>query len=103
MSRELKVKIKNKTMFFRGYRSNSQEKTTRNKMQLAKFKESDNSNKVFEAHWKLYVLGLRPPVGARRRLAVITGSKFRMKSCTLMASSQHVGATAAVSILRVVF
>ena len=36
------------------------------------------------------------------RFAVITGSKFRLKSYPLLASSQHVGATVAVSILRVV-
>ena len=39
------------------YRNNSQEKTTRNKRKLVKFKESDNSQ-AFEANWKLYILGL---------------------------------------------
>ena len=46
--------------------------------------------------------GLRSPVGtlrARRRFAAITGSKFRIKSYPLLASSQHVGATAVVTIL----
>ena len=46
--------------------------------------------------------GLRSPVGAlhaRRRFAAITGSKFRIKSYRLLASLQHVGATAAVTIL----
>ena len=36
---------------------------------------------------------------ARRRFAVITGSKLRIKSYLLLASSQHVCATAAVIIL----
>ena len=47
-------------------------------------------------------LGLRSPVGklsARRRVAAITGSKFRIESYPLLASSQHVGATAAVTII----
>ena len=46
--------------------------------------------------------GFRSPVGAlhaRRRFAAITGSKFCIKSYPLLASSQHVGATAAVTIL----
>ena len=50
--------------------------------------------------------GLRSPVGAlraRRRLAAITGSKFRIQSCPLLASSQHVGATAAVTNLFFLF
>ena len=77
----------------------------RTKRQLAKFKESYNSQ-VFEGNWKLYVLGLRSPVGAlrarRRRFAAITGSKYRIKSYPLLASSQHVGVTAAMIIFRVV-
>ena len=40
---------------------------------------------------------------ARRRFAAITGSKFRIKSYPLLASSQHVGATAAVTILFIMF
>ena len=36
---------------------------------------------------------------ARRRFAAITGSKFRTASYPLLASSQHVGAAAAVTIL----
>ena len=47
-------------------------------------------------------LGLRSPVGAlraRRRFAAITGSKFHIESYPLLASSQHVGATAAVPII----
>ena len=35
---------------------------------------------------------------ARRRFSAITGSKFRIESYPLLASSQHVGATAAVTI-----
>ena len=35
---------------------------------------------------------------ARRRLAAIIGSKFRIEFYPLLASSQHVGATAAVTI-----
>ena len=35
--------------------------------------------------------------------AAITGSKFRIKSYPLLASSQHVGATAAVTILFIMF
>ena len=45
--------------------------------------------------------GLRSPVGAlrsRHRLAAITGSKFCIKSYPQLASSQDVGATAAVTI-----
>ena len=69
------------------YCDSSQEKTTRKKRQLAtkdnsKFKESDNSQ-VFEANWKLYVLGSMSAMGAlraRRRFAAITGSKFCIKS-----------------------
>ena len=37
-----------------------------------------------------------------KNFAAITGSNFRVKSYRLVASSEHVGATAAVSILRVV-
>ena len=47
-------------------------------------------------------LGLRSPVSAlcaRRRFAAITGSKFRIESYPMLASSQHVGATAAVTII----
>ena len=40
---------------------------------------------------------------ARRRFAVITRSNFRIKSYPLLASSQHVGATAAVTILLIMF
>ena len=36
---------------------------------------------------------------ARRRLAAMTGSKFRIESYPLLESSQHVGAAAAVTIL----
>ena len=36
-------------------------------------------------------------------LAAITGSKFRIQSCPLLASSQHVGATAAVTNLFFLF
>ena len=44
--------------------------------------------------------GLRSQVGAlraRRSFAAITGSKFRIKSYPLLASSQHVGAAAAIT------
>ena len=47
-------------------------------------------------------LGLRSPVGAlcaRRRFAAITGSKSRIDSYPLLASSQHAGATATVAII----
>ena len=37
---------------------------------------------------------------ARRPSATITGSKFRIESYPLVASSQHVGAAAAVTILQ---
>ena len=37
---------------------------------------------------------------ARRRIAAITGSKFHIESFPLVASSQHVGAAAAVTILQ---
>ena len=40
---------------------------------------------------------------ARRRFAAITGSKFRIESYHLVASSQHVGAAAAVTILQLEF
>ena len=40
---------------------------------------------------------------ARRRFAAITGSKFRIKSHPLLTSSQHVGATAVVTILLFMF
>ena len=40
---------------------------------------------------------------AHRRFAAITGSKFRIESYPLVASSQHVGATAAVTILQLEF
>ena len=46
--------------------------------------------------------GLRSPVGAlcaHRRFAAITGSKFRIQSYPLLASSQHIGATAAVTTI----
>ena len=40
---------------------------------------------------------------ARRRFAAITGSKFLIESYPLMASSHHVGAAAAVTILQLEF
>ena len=40
---------------------------------------------------------------ARRRFAAITGSNFRMESFPMLASSLHVGATAAVIILQLSF
>ena len=40
---------------------------------------------------------------ALHHLAAIIGSKFCIKSYPLLGSSQHVGATAALSKLRVVF
>ena len=40
---------------------------------------------------------------ACRRFAAITGSNFRLESYPLLASSQHVGATAAVTILLLSF
>ena len=40
---------------------------------------------------------------ARRRFAAITGSKFHIESYPLVASSQHVGAAAAVTILQLEF
>ena len=73
-------------------RENSQQKITRNKRQLVKFKESDNSQ-VFEVNWKLYILGLRSlagALGARHRSAAITGSKFRIKAYLQLASLQHI-------------
>ena len=39
----------------------------------------------------------------RRRFAAITGSNFRIESYPLLARSQHVGATAAVTILLLSF
>ena len=42
-------------------------------------------------------------MGARHRCAAITGSKFRIESYPLVASSQHVGAAAAVTILQLEF
>ena len=49
-----------------------------------------------------FIVGLRAPVGAllraRRRFATITGSNFCKKLYPLLASSQHIGATAAVII-----
>ena len=48
-----------------------------------------------------FIVGLRAPVGAlraRRRFATITGSNFCKKFHPLLASSQHIGATAAVII-----
>ena len=41
--------------------------------------------------------------GLRFKFAAITGSKILIKSYPLLASSQHVGATAAVTILFVMF
>ena len=49
---------------------------------------------------------LRSPEGAlraRRHFAATTGPKFRIKSYPLLASSQHAGATAAVTILFIMF
>ena len=49
---------------------------------------------------------LRSPVGAlcaRRRFAAITGSNLRIENYPLLASSQHVGATAAVAIFLLMF
>ena len=40
---------------------------------------------------------------ARRRFAAITGSDFRIESYPLLASSQHVGATEAFTILLLSF
>ena len=37
---------------------------------------------------------------AHRRFTAIAGSKFRIESYTLVASSQHVGAAAAVTFLQ---
>ena len=44
-------------------------------------------------------------MGARRRFPAITGSKFciEIESYPLVASSQHVGAAAAVTILQLEF
>ena len=59
-------------------------------------------NARFERKKKLELeqfFGLRSPVGALRRFAAITGSKFRIQSYPLLASSQHIGATAAVTII----
>ena len=42
-------------------------------------------------------------LSARRRFAAITGSKFRIESYPLVASSQYVGAAAAVIILQLEF
>ena len=50
--------------------------------------------------------GLRLPLGAlrvRRCLVAITGSEFCYKSYPLLANSQHVGATAAVTIFFLMF
>ena len=52
------------------------------------------------------LLGLRSPVGAlcaRLSFAAITCSNFRIESYPLLASSQHVGATAAVTIIGWIF
>ena len=61
------------------------------------------SSKEKNRNWSYFsVLGFRSPVGAlgaRRRFAAITGSKFRIESYPLLASSQHVCATAAVTII----
>ena len=42
-------------------------------------------------------------MGARRRFAVLTGSKFRIESYPLLASLQDVGGAAAVTILQLEF
>ena len=42
-------------------------------------------------------------MGARRRFAAITGSKLRIESYPLVASTQHVGAAAAVTVLQFEF
>ena len=64
-------------------------------------------NARFQKKTKLDLfLGLRSPGGAlraRRRFAAITGSKFRIDSYPLLASSQHAGATAAVTIIDWIF
>ena len=60
----------------------------------ARFERKKSELKLF--------LGLRWQVGtlhARRRFAAITGSKFRIESYPLLARSQHVGATAAVTFI----
>ena len=54
-----------------------------------------------KSEMKLF-LGLRSPVGvlrAPRRFAAINGSKIRIESYPLLASSQHVGATAGVTFI----
>ena len=47
-------------------------------------------------------IGSKSPVGARLGFAAITGFNFRKESYPLLASSQHVGATAAVTILPLI-
>ena len=63
-------------------------------LQNARFERKKLESELF--------LGLRSPVGAlrsRRRFAAITGSKFCLESYPLLASSQNVGATAAVTTI----
>ena len=75
-----------------------------NKIQLAEFKENDNSQGS-KNNFKLQNFGLSSPMGALfafRRYAAICGSKFSLKSYPLLASSQHIVATTAVSMLQVV-
>ena len=63
------------------------------------YKTLDSTEKKSELE---LFLGLRSPLGAlraRRRFAAITGSKFCIESYPLLASSQQVGATAAVTII----
>ena len=62
----------------------------------------DNSQNLRKATTRKF-LKLLEILFSRFSFAAITDSKFRIKSYPLLASSQHVGATAAVRILRVVF
>ena len=92
-----------------GITLNQSSATTHRKRQLAKKDNTQNLRKAttrkflnvvgnfsFSGNFIFFIGNFRAGYAASRG---VTGSKFRMKSYPLLASSQHVGATAAVSIL----
>ena len=82
------------------------------KMKNQSHRSQKNSSRISPKSFQLFKrlnklsLGLTSPVGvlrARRSFAAITGPKFRIESYPLVASSQHVGAAAAFTILQLEF
>ena len=69
-------------------------------IQNSPIQNSSKNHEMKEKQSNTKQSGLRSQVGAlraRRSFAAITGSKFRIKSYPLLASSQHVGAAAAIT------